>query len=169
MKPSLAQSAASGRCHLNPDNYPSPHTAGAAELLRLPGLGARGIIHRRDKTTVVICPAVELPAQVELDPDLHMKSCSRLPESQRCSESCMPQVQFSAEDLKNFAARYEGKRCASCGARLTRDDWYDSRLAIRETHTGVPRMHEAVRPWFYSIPETNRPICSVCYGREECV
>lgn len=154
---------------MNPTNYLRPYAAGAASFLRLLGFGARGIIHRRDKTTVVICPAVKLPAQVELDPALHMKSCSRLPELQRCDESCMPQVQFSAEDLNDFAARYEGKRCASCGATLTRDDWYDNRLEVHETHTGVPRMDEAVRPWFYSIPETNgRPICSACYGREEC-
>lgn len=124
--------------------------------------------HRRDKTTVVICPAVELPAKVELDPDLHIKSCSRLAESQRCGESCMLQLQFSAEDLNDFADRYEGKKCTSCGATLSRDDWYDSRLVIRETHTAVPRMHETVRPWLFSIPETKRPICSACYRHEEC-
>jgi len=150
---------------LNPANCLRPCAAGATRFLRFLGLGARGIIHRRAKTTVVICPAVELPAQVEFDPDLHMKSCSRRPELQRCGESCMPQVQFSTEDLNDFAVRYEGKRCASCGATLTRDDWYDSRFAVHETHAGVPRMHEAVRPWFYSIPETNGPICSACHGR----
>jgi hypothetical protein len=107
-------------------------------------------------------------ANCRSDPDLHIKSCSRLAESQRCGESCMLQLQFSAEDLNDFAARYEGKRCACCGARLTRDDWYDNRLVMRETHTAVPRMHEAVRPWFYSIPETKRPICSACYRHEEC-
>lgn len=154
---------------MNPAKYLRPYAAEAASFLRLLGFGAGGIIHGRDKTTVVICPVVKLPAQVEVDSELDMKSCSRLPELQMCGESCMRQVQFSAEDLKEFAARYEGKRCAWCGATLARDDWYNNRLEVHETNTGVPRMHEAVRPWFYSIPETNRPICSACYGHEECV
>ena len=149
---------------MNPAKYLRSYAAGVASFWRLLGLGARGSFRRHDKTTVVICPPMKLPAEVGLDSDLHMESCSRWPELQSCSQSCMPQVQFSAEDLKDFAARYEGKKCASCGAALTRDDWYKTRLAVLETPTGVPKMLEVVRPSFFNIPETSDPICSACYG-----
>jgi len=113
---------ATRRHHLNPAKYLRPYAAGVASLWRLLSFGARGIFRRRDKATVVICPAMKLPAEVGLNPDLHMESCSRWPELQSCSQACMPQVQFSAEDLNEFAARYEDKKCGSCDAALTRDD-----------------------------------------------
>ena len=149
---------------MNPAKYLRPYTAGVASFSRLLSLGPRGVLRRHGKTTVVICPAMKLPAEVGLDPDLHMESCSRWPELQSCSQSCMPQVQFSAEDLNHFAARYEGQKCASCGAALTRDDWYKNRLAVLETTTGVPKIPGVVHPSFFSIPETSNPICSACYG-----
>jgi len=149
---------------LNPAKYLRPYAAEVASFGRLLSLGARGILRRRAKTTVVICPAMKLPAEVELDPNLHMESCSRWPELQSCSQSCMPQIQFSAEDLDEFAARCEGKKCASCGAALTRDDWYKSRLAVLETTTGVPKIPGVGRPSFFNIPEISDPICSACYG-----
>ena len=148
---------------MNPAKYLRPYTAGLASFLRLLSLGARGILRRGDRTTVVICPTMKLPAEVGLDSDLHIESCSRWPELQSCSQSCMPQVQFSAEDLNDFAARYEGKKCGSCGTALTRDDWYKNRLAVLETSTGVPKIPGAVRSSFFSIPETRDPICSACY------
>ena len=69
-----------------------------------------------------------------------------------------------AEDLNDFVARYEGKKCASCGAALTRDDWYKSRLGVLGTDTGGAKILEVARPSFLSIPETSEPICSACYG-----
>jgi hypothetical protein len=136
-----------------------------AQGMRFLWLGARGILGRRDKTTVVICPTVELPAEVGLDPDRRMESCSRWPEVQDCGQSCLPQVQFSAEDLNAFATRYEGQRCISCGAGLTRDDWYQSRLAALETKAGMPEIPASVRSSF-SIPENRDPVCSACHDAQ---
>jgi hypothetical protein len=155
---------ATRRHHLNPAKYLRPYTAGMAAFLGFLSLSARGILHRRDKTTVVICPTVKLPAEVGLDPALHMESCSRWPELQSCSQPCLPQVQFSAEDLNGFGARYEGKTCSSCGAGLTRDDWYESRLAALETNTRVPEIPGVDRPAILIIPETGDPICATCYA-----
>jgi len=155
---------ATRRYHLNPAKYLRPCAARVASFGRLLSLGSRGILRRRDKTTVVICPTMKLPAGVGLDSNLHMESCSRWPELQSCSQSCMPQVQFSAEDLNEFAARCEGRKCASCGAALTREDWYKSRLAVLETTTGVPKMPGVAHPSFFNIPEISDPICSACYG-----
>jgi hypothetical protein len=147
---------------LNPAKYLRPYAAGMASFLS--SLGARGILRRCDKTTVVICPTLKLPAELGLDSDVCMESCSRWPELQICSQSCMPQIQFAAEDLNDFAARYEDKKCGSCGTALTRDDWYKSRLAVLETNTGVPKIPGVVRPSSFSIPETSDPTCSACYG-----
>ncbi len=149
---------------MNPAKSVRPYTAGIAAFLGFLSLSARGIFRRREKTTVVICPTVKLPAEVRLDPELRMESCSRWPELENCSQSCMPQVQFSAEDLNDFAARYEGKQCSSCGTALTRDDWYKSRLAGLETTTGMPKIPGDVRPSFLNTPETRGPICSACYA-----
>lgn len=153
-----------GRHPLNPAKYLRPYTAGMAAFLGFLSLSARGILRRGDKTTVVICPTAKLPAAVGLDPELRMESCSRWPELQSCSQSCMPQVQFSAEDLNDFAARYDGKKCSSCGTPLTRDDWYKSRLAVLEINTGVPETPGVVPPSFFSAAESGDPICSGCYG-----
>ena len=125
---------------------------------------ARGILGRRDKTTVVICPTAGLPAEVRLDLDRRTESCSRWPELQVCSQSCMAQLQFSAEDMNDFAAHYEGKKCASCGAVLTRDDWYKSRLAALDPKTEMPEIPGIVRPSLLSIRQNTDLICSTCYG-----
>ncbi len=135
-----------------------------AQYVRFLWSGARGVLGRRARTTVVICPTRELPAEVELALDHRMESCSRWPELQGCSQSCTPQVQFSPEDLNDFAARYEGKECASCGAVLSRDDWYKSRLAALDTQAGTPEILGGVRPSFFSITANSDPICSTCYG-----
>lgn len=99
-------------------------------------LGARAIFTGSHKTTVVICPMAELPAEVGLDPASRMASCSRWPESQACSQACMPQVKFSAEELKDFTARNESNKCA-CGEALTADDWYKNRLAVLDSKTAT--------------------------------
>jgi len=141
-----------------------PYIAGVASFLRLLSLNPDGILRFRDKTTVVICPSMKLPAEVGIGPGLRMETCSRWLDSQTCSHSCMPQVQFSTEGAKDFAARYGGKTCAQCGSALTQDDWYKSRLAVLETNTGVPEVLGGVRPSFFSIPENRDPICSACYS-----
>jgi hypothetical protein len=148
---------------LNPAKHLRPYAAGVAAFLGFLSLSTRGIFRRRHKTTVVICPTVKLPAEVGLDPELRMESCSRWPELQGCSQSCMPQVQFSAEDLNDFAARYEGKKCSSCGTALTQDDWYKSRLAVLETNSGVSKIPGVDHPSILSVSGTGDPICSACY------
>ena len=122
--------------------------------------GAKAIFAGSHKTTVVICPTAELPAEVGLDPVHGMESCSRWPELQSCSQACMPQVKFSAEELVDFTARYEGNKCAPCGVVLTRDDWYQSRLAALDPKiatTDIPG------PQPRSFPVVRSPICSTCY------
>jgi hypothetical protein len=122
--------------------------------------GARAILTGSHKTTVVICPTAELPAQVGLDPLHGMESCSRWPELEGCSQACLPQVKFSAEELGDFTARYEGKKCASCDVVLTRDDWYQSRLEALDPKTATADMFE---PLPHSFNEDSALICSTCY------
>ena len=122
---------------------------------------ARGMFRHDRKTTAVICPAVELPAEVALDSSQHVESCSRRPESEGCSEACMPQIQFSDDDLQDFIDRYEGKQCSSCGVVMTGEDWYRSRLAILKAETGkLDRTGKSPS----SFREQDAPICSTCYS-----
>jgi hypothetical protein len=122
--------------------------------------GARAILAGSDKTTVVICPTAELPAKVGLDSVERLESCSRWPELEGCSQACMPQVKFSAEELDDFTARYEGKKCASCGEVLTRDDWYQSRLASLGPKAATADISGSLPR---SFNEDSSPVCSICY------
>jgi hypothetical protein len=122
--------------------------------------GTRAIFIGSRKTTVVVCPRAELPARLEFDPIHGMESCSRWPELEGCNQACMPQVEFSAEELEDFTARYEGENCASCGVTLTGDDWYKNRLATLDPQTATPNRTR-------SLPEGSNqdhdPICSTCF------
>jgi hypothetical protein len=122
--------------------------------------GARAIFAGSHKTTVVICPTAKLPAEVGLDPVDHLESCSRWPELQGCSQDCVPQVKFSAEDLKDFTARYEDKKCTSCGAVLTREDWYNTRLRALDPKAATENVPGSRGP---SDPESSGPVCANCY------
>lgn len=124
-------------------------------------LGARGILGGPQKTTVVICPSAQLPAQAGLDTLQRMDSCSRWPELEGCRQACMLQIRYSAEELHDFVARYEGKQCTSCGALMTGDDWYRNRLAALEAETARPN-----RLGYPSLSfrDASAPICSTCYG-----
>jgi hypothetical protein len=125
--------------------------------LRFLWSGARRMI--AGPRTVVICPTAELPAHVGLDPAQPIIACSRWPELEGCSQACMPQIQFSAEELQDFIVRHEGKPCTSCGAVITGDDWYRSRLAPA-AEAGGPDKPASPR----LLPsEGNDPICSACH------
>jgi len=122
--------------------------------------GARAIFAGARKATVVVCPTAELPARFELNPVHGMESCSRWPELEGCHQACMPQVEFSAEELEGFTARYEGKNCASCGVTLTGDDWYKNRLATLDPQTATPDRTQSLHP---ALHQDRDPICSTCF------
>ena len=123
-------------------------------------VNASRILGRRSKPTVVVCPVVELPAETHLDENQRIESCSRWPELESdCKQSCLSQVEFSSEDSDDFAARYEGKKCASCGSELTRDDWYKNRMASLNTNTTSPDI-----PRSFHAPDSGTPVCSTCYS-----
>ncbi len=123
--------------------------------------GARETGGRHEKTTVVVCPPLQMPAEIGLDRDNRMESCSRLPESGECSESCMAQVQFSAEKATDFAARYEGKKCTSCGVALTQSDWYRNRLEIVKPRATTA---DSARSAHANVPGSDEQICAACFG-----
>lgn len=135
-----------------------------AQNLRFLWSGVRGRLGRRGETAVVVCPTAAMPAEVGLDGDRRMESCSRWPKLKGCNESCMPQVHFSAEGVDDFTARYENKNCASCGALLTLDDWYKSRLAAVYTKTETPGAPMVVRSSSVEKPQDGDPMCSGCYA-----
>ena len=126
--------------------YALAYIAGVMSFLVLAGYLVRKHLRAVKKATVV-CPTAQLPAEVRFHSDGHIESCSRLPSSEDCSQTCAPQLQFSADELSEFAAKYEGQNCTCCGTALTRDDWYKSRLAIP---TPVSKTRA-------------QPICFTCY------
>ena len=114
------------------------------------------------KTTVVICPTAQLPAKVRLDADSRMEGCSRWPELQEgCSEACSPQIEFSPEELQDFMARAEGKKCSSCGMVIMADDWYRNRLAALERSTECGKVTRSRSHW---VHKSTAPTCPSCYS-----
>jgi hypothetical protein len=66
----------------------------------------------------------------------------------------MPQVRFSAEGVNDFTARYEGKKCRLCGALLTTDDWYKTRLSeFPKIAPPICELLRRERPWWIAILE----------------
>ena len=127
---------------------------------------------------IVTCPETKRPAGVAVDvghamvsamrerTDVRIATCSRWPERQGCEETCVPQIEASAEGTRvdRIAERYfEGRRCAICGHR------------IGPLHTGKvppgfmdPVTREAV-PWDCVAAEdlsdaiaSRRPLCPDC-------
>ncbi len=95
-----------------------------AALMTLLVLGAHALLpHRR---SIVLCPKAKLPAAVILDGHLAIEACSRSLNPQGCNQGCLPQLDFSPEEVGDFVA---ARRCGICRAPLTAADWYASRLA----------------------------------------
>jgi hypothetical protein len=139
--------------------------AGGGLFLTLVGLLFRKRLRNLKKTTSVACPTVQLPAEIGLGSDGRIESCSRWPRLEDCSQTCTPQLQFSAENLSEFVAKYEGRSCTSCGTVLTGDDWYRSRLAIPTAHTGTPGMHQGSSSSSASTTKNRPSICFTCWDR----
>lgn len=116
----------------------------------------------RKKMTVVVCPTAQLPTKVELNAVNGMENCSRWPNLQEaCSAACFPQIEFSADELQDFMTRQEGKKCISCGAALSPDDWYKSRLTVSQA---APGGFGVVGAWNQSRPGDGSPLCASCYN-----
>jgi hypothetical protein len=82
------------------------------------------------RSSVVLCPKAKLPASVDFDDSLIIKACSRSSALQSCSQDCLLQLHFAAEELENFVTSHQGQGwCRICGTMLTADDWYASRMA----------------------------------------
>ncbi len=113
----------------------------------------------RVKTTSVLCPTAQMPAEVRLDSDARIQSCSRIAHLESCSQSCTPQLQFSADNLSEFVAKHEGKKCASCGRGLTADEWYKSRVTADTEMLG--ECHDSALSRISKT--TARPLCFTCY------
>jgi len=117
----------------------------------------------RQKTSVVVCPTAKLPAEVKLDTNLRLESCSRWPEYGDCAQTCTSQIQFSPESLEGFVAIYEGRRCARCGAVLTAMDWYDNRLGALRSAGETPNPSKVPLTASVTPENKNSPVCSVCF------
>lgn len=89
---------------------------------------------------VVVCPANQMPATVELGTNQRLSACSRLPEQEVCNVDCASQLQYAREDLESFLTRHEGNACTVCGASISADDWYKSRLTEHSPTEGTGKV-----------------------------
>ncbi len=105
------------------------------------------------RRSVVVCPRDQMPAAVTLDADNRLHACSRRKDEATCSEDCIPQLQYAAEDLETFLRRNRGQSCRVCGKAIGANDWYKSRLAPAH------RPHADSRG---AAPAAALPICCDC-------
>ncbi len=132
-----------------------------------PLLGSPGVRWKsrlRQKTSVVVCPTAKLPAEVNVDANLHMKSCSRWSESGDCAQTCTSQIQFSPESLEDFVAIYGGDKCACCGAVLTAEDWYNNRLGALQSVGETPGPSKVPLTASTTWEDRRFPVCCVCHS-----
>ena len=116
------------------------------------------------KVCVVVCPEEKMPAEVKLDTSLGLESCSRWSEYGDCAQTCVPQLEFSSENLEDFVAIYGGRRCACCGAVLTAQDWYNNRLdALRITFEQSIQI-KVLLPTSNIFDDKKLPVCSDCFS-----
>ncbi len=108
-----------------------------------------------ERRSVVVCPRERMPAAVALHPTNRLAACSRRGEQIPCGEECMPQLQYSGDELARFLQRNEGKSCSRCGAPISAKDWYGSRLAGLGARSGTGAADMAGS----SLP----PICCNCH------
>ena len=106
----------------------------------------------------------ELPAEVNLDTNLHIESCSRSLEIEDCTQDCAPQVQFSPDSLEHFAAMHGGEQCACCGTVLTAEDWYNNRLGAVRSTGGAPTPDKVPQTVCIASEDKKPPLCSACYS-----
>ena len=119
--------------------------------------------------TVVVCPTNGLPAEVKLDNNLRIESCSRRSEPEDCAETCALQVKFFPYSAQDFAAMHCGERCIGCGAILTKEDWYNNRLGAFQRTEGL-QAPEKVALAVSSASEIKKsPLCSACYSASHIV
>jgi hypothetical protein len=116
------------------------------------------------KRCVVMCPTAKLPAEVKLDTNLGLESCSRWSEYGDCAQTCAPQIEFSSESLEDFVAIYGGRRCACCGAVLTAQDWYNNRLAALRSAIEEPNPSRVLLTTSITLENQKLPACSVCFS-----
>lgn len=105
------------------------------------------------KGSVVVCPRDRMPAAVALDGEDRLLDCSRWSPSATCSEACVPQLQYSGDDLATFLRRTAEMACSRCGDPIGAEDWYASRMAL-----GADRRRSAA--WISARPAA--PLCSKC-------
>lgn len=116
------------------------------------------------KTSVVVCPEAALPAEVNLDANLHIESCSRWSEPGVCAQTCTPQIQFSSESLEDFVAIFGGRRCVCCDAVLSAQDWYNNRLGALRSTDDEPNPSRVLVTASITPEGKKRPVCSDCFS-----
>lgn len=127
---------------------------------------------------LVTCPETKKAAAVEVDarlaaltggigvPAIHLKSCSRWPESQDCGQDCLAQVEANPEGClaRAILSRwYEGRSCVCCNKAFQQMDWLEHRPALI-SREGVTFEWREIRP--EALPEilaSHLPVCWNCH------
>ena len=109
------------------------------------------------KRSVVVCQRYQMPAAVVLDARHRLLACSRREPNLTCGEDCVPQLQYTTDDLETFLFKNRGECCHVCGTPIGARDWYKSRIA--GTHT--PRLES--RCVIGDVPGSAHPICCDCF------
>jgi hypothetical protein len=125
---------------------------------------------------VLTCPETRKPAAVKLDighrlrtlfggrEQLQLKSCSRWPERQGCSQECLLQVDSSPAILDGvLRAWYAGKTCALCHRALQEQDWTLGRFSAVDASGRFLCGSELPLRKLPTALESYQPVCWPCH------
>jgi len=95
-----------------------------------------------------------------------LASCSRWPEKAGCGQPCLSQIQAAPEDclVRNILSRwYEGKSCASCGARFGEIDWTVRKPALRDAGGATLEWSAIPAEKLSETLAAALPVCFACH------
>ena len=131
-------------------------------------------------TMLVTCPETSEPAAVEVDarhaaftaplgePGLRLKSCSRWPESQGCSQECLNLIESGPKEclVRTILTKwYEGKSCIFCGKALGEITWLEQ-PAMMSPDRVTFEWKEIPGERVPEVIETHMPVCWNCHVAE---
>ncbi len=125
-------------------------------------------------THILTCPENHEHAAVRValgsnGPHVHLRSCTRWPEREGCSQGCVAELEAAPEKTLVQAVAsdwYTGKSCVYCAEPIGMIVWHDRPPALR-AEDGSTREWKDVAP--HQLPDvlaTHQPVCWRCHVTE---
>lgn len=100
------------------------------------------------------------------NPHLHLSECTRWPEMKGCTQDCLKQIEYAAEDclVRNVVAHwYKDKRCSVCGYHFGVIHWHDHPPALVDSSGRTILWSDVPLAKLVEYLETHDAVCWNCH------